>query len=112
MDIITKQSTDILPTPIRSAVSIFANLGKDATLVVPSPISPDTAYTHIAAFVRHAPAEQVDALFMKLANEVIASHVHSEPRWISTSGLGVYWLHVRIDSRPKYYQHAPYKTVR
>lgn len=32
------------------------------------------------------------------------------PVWISTSGLGVPWLHVRIDDRPKYYQHAPYRT--
>ena len=31
------------------------------------------------------------------------------PVWTSTSGLGVYWLHVRLDSRPKYYQHQPFK---
>ena len=31
--------------------------------------------------------------------------------WVSTSGLGVYWLHVRLDSYPKYYQHAPYKNA-
>jgi hypothetical protein len=28
--------------------------------------------------------------------------------WISTSGLGVPWVHVRLDSYPKYYQYRPY----
>ena len=25
-------------------------------------------------------------------------------------GLGVYWLHVRLDDRPKYYTHVPYRS--
>lgn len=28
--------------------------------------------------------------------------------WLSTSGLGVYWLHFRIDARPKYYQYSEF----
>jgi hypothetical protein len=28
--------------------------------------------------------------------------------WISTSGLGVPWVHVRLDRYPKYYQYGPY----
>ena len=35
-----------------------------------------------------------------------------QPLWVSTSGLGVYWLHVRLDSSPKYFQHTPYKLYR
>ena len=31
--------------------------------------------------------------------------------WMSTSGLGVYWLHVRLDSRPKYYQFAEFANM-
>jgi hypothetical protein len=30
--------------------------------------------------------------------------------WLSTSGLGVAWLHIRLDSTPKYYQHQPYTS--
>ncbi|MDF9799652.1 hypothetical protein OKW21_004915 [Catalinimonas alkaloidigena] len=30
---------------------------------------------------------------------------------MSTSGLGVYWLHIRLDSRPKYYQFDPYRKL-
>jgi hypothetical protein len=29
--------------------------------------------------------------------------------WMSTSGLGVHWVHMRMDSNPKYYSHKPYK---
>lgn len=29
--------------------------------------------------------------------------------WLSTSGLGVSWLHVRVDSVPKYYNFEEYK---
>ena len=31
--------------------------------------------------------------------------------WLSTSGLGVYWLHVRLDSRPKYYQFKEFAVM-
>ena len=30
------------------------------------------------------------------------------PVWMSTSGAGVSWLHIRLDSRPKYYQYRPF----
>ena len=29
--------------------------------------------------------------------------------WLNTSGLGVYWLHMRIDDTPKYYRYNKYK---
>ena len=29
--------------------------------------------------------------------------------WLSTAGLGVYWLHLRLDTRPKYYSFQPYR---
>jgi len=34
------------------------------------------------------------------------------PLWASTSGAGVAWLHIRFDTRPKYYIHLPYRTLR
>jgi len=45
----------------------------------------------------------------RLAREALA-RLSDRPLWISTAGMGVNWLHVRLDSRPKYYRHAPYKT--
>ncbi len=90
-------------------VVAFDNLGGDARLVVPCPRVAPEAYVHLAAFVRKAPAPQVHALFKRLAAEALA-RLSDRPLWLSTAGMGVYWLHVRLDARPKYYRHAPYKT--
>jgi hypothetical protein len=92
-------------------VIAFSNLGGDATLVVPRARAAHAAYAHLASFVREAPAEQIDALWRRVAKEV-ALHVAEDgerPLWISTAGLGVSWLHVRLDSRPKYYRFGAYK---
>ena len=34
-----------------------------------------------------------------------------QPRWLSTAGMGIPWVHVRIDSYPKYYRFPPYKVA-
>jgi hypothetical protein len=88
----------------------FANLGGDATLVVPSPRTTIEAYGHLAAFIRQAPKPQVDAFWRIVSNSVKAG-IGRSPLWLSTAGGGVAWLHVRIDSRPKYYGYSPYKTA-
>jgi len=91
-------------------VVVFENLRKDATLIVPSPRGPDTDYGHLAAFVRHAPDLQVDALW-QVIGKTVAAKMTDSPLWISTAGGGVAWLHVRLDSRPKYYGFTPYKNT-
>lgn len=88
----------------------FDNLGGDATLVVPSPRGPESAYGHLAAFVRGAPRDQVHALWSRIG-ELVLERLSDEPLWLSTAGGGVSWLHVRLDSRPKYYAYAPYRSA-
>lgn len=88
----------------------FPSLGGDATLIVPSPRTTDDAYGHLAAFIRNAPAKQIDALWRVVA-ETVTPRINETPIWLSTAGGGVAWLHIRIDSRPKYYGHAPYKRI-
>lgn len=95
--------------PAQNDVVVFENLGKGATLIVPCQIGNQSAYPHIAAFVRNAPEPQVQELF-KTLGETIEERLTDQPLWVSTSGLGVYWLHVRLDSRPKYYSFQPYRT--
>ena len=92
-----------------AAVLTFPNLSGDAQLVVPRPIGPIEAYGHLAVFVRSAPRTQVQSLW-KAAAQLLRENLSSTPRWLSTAGLGVSWLHIRLDTRPKYYQFAPYKT--
>ena len=86
----------------------FANLGGDARLVVPTPVASAEAYGHLAAFVRGAPPSQQDALW-RLVGQQMRQRLDARPVWLNTAGAGVPWLHVRLDDRPKYYRHTPYK---
>ena len=45
----------------------------------------------------------------KTFDEQIQKRGEDSPLWLSTCGTGVYWLHVRLDSRPKYYSYQEYK---
>lgn len=86
----------------------FPNLGGEAVLLAPRPAGPLSAYGHLAAFVRHAPAEQRDALWQAVGRAALA-RLSARPVWLNTAGAGVPWLHVRLDDRPKYYRHAAYR---
>lgn len=90
-------------------VVVFDNLGGDARLVVPTP-TPEAATTHghLAAFLRGAPEEQIDALWRRTGEEA-ADLADDRLVWVNTHGGGVAWLHVRLDNRPKYYSHDPYR---
>lgn len=94
----------------KGRVATFANLRGDAVLVAPHPQhAPDSA--HLAAFVRSAPEEVVDALWMAVGDAVSEWLATRRcPVWVSTSGLAVPWLHVRLDSVPKYYSYRPYTS--
>lgn len=89
-------------------VATFRNLGGDAILIAPSPADSSHAYPHLAAFLQYAPAGQVRDLWQTVGRTVCDA-LSERPVWLSTSGLGVAWVHIRLDSSPKYYQHQPYK---
>ena len=93
----------------KDGVVQFHNLGRDAILVVPCPAASDDAYGHLAAFVRHAPPEQQQALWRAVATAMF-HRVSETPVWLSTAGAGVPWLHIRLDDKPKYYGYDPYKV--
>jgi len=93
-------------------VCAFDNLGRDARLIAPrkTPIGAKDAkvYSHLASFVWGATEYQIADLWRLAASEYLRA-VQSEKTWFSTNGMGVAWLHIRLDSRPKYYQYAPFK---
>ncbi|MDR8392391.1 hypothetical protein NC796_14655 [Aliifodinibius sp. S!AR15-10] len=92
------------------SIVTFPNLGRDALLVVPCPTMEEDCYTHLGNFVRSGGQEQIDDFWRVTANKMMVS-LGNEPKWLSTSGLGVFWLHARIDSTPKYYQTEKYKKL-
>jgi hypothetical protein len=93
------------------AVLTFPNLGGDAVLVVPAPQSDPANYSHLAAFLRGAPPTQIDE-FWRRTGIAMGEQLSDKPLWLSTAGLGVSWLHLRLDSWPKYYRYRPYKEMR
>jgi hypothetical protein len=95
--------------PDRSVVT-FRNLGRDAVLVAPCPVGDGRDFSHLAQFVRTAAREQQDALWQSVG-AAMGVRVGTDPVWLSTAGHGVAWLHVRLDSSPKYYRHAAYLRV-
>ena len=87
----------------------FENLGGGSTLIAPAP-RPGLAAAYLAEFVRTASDDQ----WLAVLRAVAAADRRDRPRgrrWLSTSGTGVAWLHVRLDPRPKYYQHRPYRDA-
>lgn len=89
----------------------FGNLGGDADLIVPRDRMEGADHAHLASFLRTAPADQTRDLWRKVALTAGSWLAHGRKCWISTSGLGVSWLHVRVDARPKYYSHSPYRMM-
>ena len=104
------------PGPFRSHfesdndIVSFRSLGGDALLIAPKPCEPLAACAHLAAFVRKASRTQVQRLWCE-TGRAVREAISDRNLWLSTSGLGVAWLHIRLDSYPKYYQHRPYAAT-
>lgn len=98
-----------LTAPADQQVITFENLGGDAVLVVPVSRGSGDAFNHLAAFMHLAPLD-LQQVFWQTAAKAMQQRLGKRPVWLSTAGLGVAWLHLRLDSVPKYYSHAPYRV--
>lgn len=94
-----------------SDVVHFENLGGDATLIAPLPVCDRTDYTHLHGFLRTAPKAQINRVW-RIVFGLVVEKLSNTPIWVSTSGLGIPWLHIRLDSVPKYYNYVSYKNPR
>jgi hypothetical protein len=88
----------------RADVVSFSNLRKDALLVVTTPHVQALNYAHLAVFLRTAPLPQQDR-FWQVVGEQLCTRLSHVPVWLNTAGAGVAWLHMRLDSSPKYYRY-------
>jgi len=91
------------------AVVSFPNLGGDGLMIAPTPCGSEKAYSHLGAFLRGGPPDQIHALWQAVG-AAVADRVGERPLWLSSAGGGVAWLHLRLDSWPKYYAHGPYRA--
>jgi hypothetical protein len=100
--------------PAVSVGCAFHNLGGDATLVAPRRRNmPEDSriYSHLASFVRGATPQQISQ-YWHLVAQTYLDRLNAKSNqisvWLSTSGTGIAWLHMRLDDRPKYYQYRPF----
>ena len=104
-------------------ICVFDNLGKDATLVVPAyqDQGDKDTYCHFLSYLiaPSVPTKQKLSLLQRVAQVTLDRCIRKEKKekgeeeeeelvWVSTSGLGVAWLHVRVEDRPKYYTWQEY----
>lgn len=101
---------DFYPTADPSGIAVFDNLGRDALLVIPTPCHGTSDYSGLAPFVRSAPEAKQFALWRAVGLHA-QRRLGRAPMWISVAGGGITWLHIRLDSQPKYYRHAPYRRA-
>ena len=87
----------------------FMNLGKNARLIIPSKKTDKEVYNHLGKFIRTAPKEQIMEVFKRTGKLVTKEIKENGKIWFNTAGLGVIWLHIRLDTKPKYYKTKKYK---
>jgi hypothetical protein len=83
-------------------VVAFYNLNKDAILVVPKPVNGKN-YATLKDFIDNAPEIQQHKFWKKVSKLAIRFMNKKGKVWISVSGLGVAYTHLRISTIPKYY---------
>ena len=98
--------------PAANDFAVFPSLGRDAMLLAPVPQATNGDDAHLACYFRRRTPQQTREMWRRLAQAIRdRRRQHPLPLWVSTSGLGVTWLHLRLDSRPKYYTYAPFKSL-
>lgn len=91
------------------SIAVAPNLSGDAIMIIPSPGQNGNDYGHLAEFVRKAPLEVIHKFWI-IAGEEMLSILEKRKCWLSTAGAGVSWLHLRLDSKPKYYTYSTYRN--
>jgi len=64
--------------------------------------------TYEFSFGLAPPSQQRE--FWQIVPEQMGKRASTRPFRLSTAGMGVSWLHVRLDDHPKYYAWKPYKS--
>jgi hypothetical protein len=95
-----------------SVISFISN-SNDTFLVVPYGPRDSKKYKDLASFMRKGTDDQIDKLWKTFGKQVhriyntkypiFNNNDKNRPLWLNTHGLGVYWLHLRIDIEPKNY---------
>jgi hypothetical protein len=83
-------------------VTSFYNLSGDTVLVVPIP-KKNKNFSNLKNFIDHASKTQQKYFWEHVSEIINLQKKNHQHLWISTHGLAVPYLHVRISTSPKYY---------
>lgn len=83
----------------------FMNLSGDTVLVVPMP-KKNKNFSNLKEFIDNATLAQQKALWKRVVTVARKLMKNNKYVWISTHGLGVPYLHVRVSTIPKYYGNS------
>ena len=106
------QNTDAFKQHIKDSndehVTSFFNLSKSSMLVIPMPRK-GKIFTTLKDFMDNASEKQQQKFWNIVAVKAIEMNKQHGKVWISSHGLGVPYLHIRIDTYPKYYVTTKFK---
>lgn len=88
----------------------FPNLSKDTMLVVPQPRK-GKQFTNLYYFMKNASIVQQKELWKLVVKQIRKMLEKHENIWVSSQGLGVDYIHIRICSFPKYYEKSKLKYI-
>lgn len=93
-------------------IATFPNPRGDAVLVSPIPQTGTELYGHLAQFLENlTDSNMLQCFWLSIGIALQSFLIEREIGWLSTSGLGVPWLHARLDTTPKYYEYEPYRVA-
>lgn len=83
-------------------VITFFNLSKTSLLIIPYP-KQNKKFTTLKHFIDNSTQLQQKKFWKKVSNSIKKMLKIYKKVWVSTHGTGVPYLHIRIDTIPKYY---------
>jgi len=95
----------------KTMVTSFKNINGDAVLVCPVPKKdqPEEIYSSLGPFIQSAGIEQQTAFWCLVAKD-LDTLISERTVWLNTAGTAVSFLHMRLDSRPKYYKYMKFAS--
>ena len=83
---------------------------KDSIIVVPT-IKKGKDFTNLYHFMKNANEKQQQKLWKMVIKETDKMLKKYKNIWINIHGLSDYYLHIRIDSKPKYYEKSELQHI-
>ncbi len=90
-------------------VTSFPNLAGDSILIIPIP-KQGKNFTTIKDFIDNASKTHQKEFWMFVSKTIKDVLTKYNKIYVSTHGLGVPYFHLRLDTKPKYYQTLDYKV--